>query len=194
MKHRLQNEKFLLNKTIGENQKLYDQIDIMRLELLSAQRQIQAMQDQIEKFKNKASKSNQHATRDGMTASDINNQILALKAKHEGSREIFESRIKKLQEKLKDKDQNFEYNEKSLSQTMKESRGPGKGKQEFANPTDILKIRVQNMTNKNKEKRRLLEQYVRNAKIIQEAFETIMEATGIQSIQEIVTSFIKAEE
>ena len=35
---------------------------------------------------------------------------------------------------------------------------------------------------------------MRNAKIIQEAFETIMEATGITSINEIVTTFIKAEE
>ena len=35
---------------------------------------------------------------------------------------------------------------------------------------------------------------MRNAKIIQEAFETIMEATGINNIDEIVTSFIKAEE
>ena len=35
---------------------------------------------------------------------------------------------------------------------------------------------------------------MRNAKIIQEAFETIMEATGINNIDEIVTAFIKAEE
>lgn len=50
------------------------------------------------------------------------------------------------------------------------------------------------MVNKNIEKKRLLDQYVRNAKIIQEAFETIMEATGINNIDEIVTAFIKAEE
>ena len=35
---------------------------------------------------------------------------------------------------------------------------------------------------------------MRNAKIISEAFETIMEATGINNIDEIVTAFIKAEE
>ena len=77
---------------------------------------------------------------------------------------------------------------------MKDNKGPGQGKQDFANPVELLKIRVNNLANKNKEKRRLLEQYVRNARIIQEAFETIMEATGIASIQEIVTTFIKAEE
>ena len=57
-----------------------------------------------------------------------------------------------------------------------------------------MQIRVNSVVNKNIEKKRLLDQYVRNAKIIQEAFETIMEATGINNIDEIVTSFIKAEE
>ena len=35
---------------------------------------------------------------------------------------------------------------------------------------------------------------MRNAKIIQEAFETIMEATGISNIDEIVAAYIKGEE
>ena len=46
----------------------------------------------------------------------------------------------------------------------------------------------------NKEKKRLLDQYMRNAKIIEDAFDQIKEATGIQNIEEIVTTFIKAEE
>ena len=35
---------------------------------------------------------------------------------------------------------------------------------------------------------------MRNVKVIEDAFEQIKEATGITSIDEIVTSFIKAEE
>ena len=73
----------------------------------------------------------------------------------------------------------------------KQGRGAEQG---FANPIEILTIRVNSVLNKNIEKKRLLDQYVRNAKIIQEAFETIMEATGINNIDEIVTAFIKAEE
>ena len=68
----------------------------MRLELLSAQRQIQSMEDQIGKFKDKAIDSNKYATKDDMQASDINNQILALKAKHEEGKQTFEYDIKKL--------------------------------------------------------------------------------------------------
>jgi len=36
--------------------------------------------------------------------------------------------------------------------------------------------------------------YIRNVKIIEDAFETIKAETGISSTEEIVTTFIKAEE
>ena len=39
-----------------------------------------------------------------------------------------------------------------------------------------------------------MDQYLRNVKVIEDAFDQIKEATGISSIEEIVTTFIKAEE
>ena len=77
---------------------------------------------------------------------------------------------------------------------MQDSKGGGGKPQEFANPIEILKIRLNSVTKKNKEKKKLLDQYIRNARIIEEAFHTIMDATGITNIDEIVTTFIKAEE
>lgn len=65
---------------------------------------------------------------------------------------------------------------------------------EFANPTDLLKIRLDKVVNNNKEKKSLMDMYVRNVKIIEDAFEQIKESTGIASVDEIVTTFIKAEE
>jgi GTP-binding protein EngB required for normal cell division len=50
------------------------------------------------------------------------------------------------------------------------------------------------LTNKNKEKSRLLAQYIRNARVIEEAFEVIREGSGIKNLDEIVTTFIKSEE
>ena len=46
----------------------------------------------------------------------------------------------------------------------------------------------------NKETRKLMEQYLRNVRVIEDAFEQIKKATGISNIDEIVTTFIKAEE
>lgn len=39
-----------------------------------------------------------------------------------------------------------------------------------------------------------MDTYIRNVKIIEDAFEQIKDATGISSTEEIVTTFIKAEE
>jgi len=39
-----------------------------------------------------------------------------------------------------------------------------------------------------------MEQYLRNVRVIEDAFDQIKQATGISNIDEIVTTFIKAEE
>ena len=39
-----------------------------------------------------------------------------------------------------------------------------------------------------------MDQYTRNVKVIDDAFYQIKEATGISNIEEIVTTFVKAEE
>ena len=39
-----------------------------------------------------------------------------------------------------------------------------------------------------------MDQYLRNVRVIEDAFDQIKQATGISNIEEIVTTFIKAEE
>jgi hypothetical protein len=39
-----------------------------------------------------------------------------------------------------------------------------------------------------------MDQYLRNVKVIEDAFDQIKQSTGISNIEEIVTTFIKAEE
>ena len=65
---------------------------------------------------------------------------------------------------------------------------------EFSNPIVILKMRLQRITEANKEKRKLMDQYLRNVKVIEDAFDQIKQATGISNNDEIVTTFIKAQE
>jgi hypothetical protein len=48
-------------------------------------------------------------------------------------------------------------------------------KQEFANPIAILKLRLNKIIATNKEKKHLLDKYMRNARIIEDAFESIRE-------------------
>lgn len=126
------------------------------------------------------------------TSEETNNQILALKAKHEQQKFEFEHRIMDLQIKLKERDDN---NEEKKS--TKDKDGKNKitaGSAEFSNPTAFLKIRMQKWVNNNKEKKTLMDMYIRNVKIIEDAFEQIKEATGISSVEEIVTTFNKSED
>ena len=58
----------------------------------------------------------------------------------------------------------------------------------------ILKRRLNRIIETNKEKRKLMDQYLRNVKVIEDAFDQIKKSTGISNIEEIVTTFIKAEE
>jgi hypothetical protein len=50
------------------------------------------------------------------------------------------------------------------------------------------------MCDKNREKARLLTLYSRNAAVIEEAFKVMMEGSGIDQIDEVVSAFIKSEE
>jgi hypothetical protein len=65
---------------------------------------------------------------------------------------------------------------------------------EFSNPIEITKRKEQRAVDRNKEKKRLFDQYHRNAVIVDEAFEVIKINSGIQNIDEIVNTFLKAEE
>jgi coiled-coil domain-containing protein 63/114 len=65
---------------------------------------------------------------------------------------------------------------------------------EFSNPIALLKERLNKWLRNNKEKKDLMDMYVRNVKIIEDAFEQIKEKTGISSNDEIVTTFCKSEE
>lgn len=120
---------------------------------------------------------------------ETNNQILALKSKHESDKLVFEMKIMELQKKLKERDE-----------TEKDKAGAKDGEvvaaigTEFSNPVAILKRRLNKWLSNNKEKKELMDMYVRNVKIIEDAFEQIKEQTGISSNEEIVTTFCKSEE
>jgi coiled-coil domain-containing protein 63/114 len=109
----------------------------------------------------------------------------------------FEKKIMELQEKLDVKDETAGELEKS---TVKETNTVKKGHtqveehEEFYNPADLLRSRLSKWSSNNREKKHLLDKYIKNVKIIEDAFEQIKEQTGISSIDEIVTTFIKAEE
>lgn len=129
----------------------------MRKEISFAKDSIKTMKELINTLKTDSVVSNKDAVIQARTANETNNQILALKAKHEDGKEVFELEIKKLQEKLKEKDEPIEFNDKSIAAMQETSSKIGDKKSSFANPIEILKIRLKQVTNKNREKKKLLD-------------------------------------
>ena len=149
------------------------------------QREISAQVEQVKKVNN--------STYQGQRISEeTNNQILALKQKHETDKLNFEDKIQTLQAKLRERDDNE--HESQRTKTGAEDKSKDFMTAEFSNPAALLKPRLAKWKANNQEKKSLMDMYIRNVKIIEDAFEQIKEQTGISSVEEIVTTFVKAEE
>jgi 5-methylcytosine-specific restriction endonuclease McrBC regulatory subunit McrC len=92
----LANEKVLLNNTIGKNRNFKHEIDISRKEISFAKLSNETMTTTINQLKYNISNTATETINSNRMAGETNNQILALKAKHEEEKESFEVEIKKL--------------------------------------------------------------------------------------------------
>jgi coiled-coil domain-containing protein 63/114 len=179
-----------LNDLETENKNLRKEIDVCRKEQGVQDKVISSYTKEIKQLTEKAKGMLKNTANTTKGAQDTSNQILALKAKHDIDKFNFEHKINELQEKLLDKED--DQAEKTRSKDM----GNTKKAQvtEFANPAFLMKLRKDKVLAYNKEKKKLLDNYTRNVKIIEDAFDQIKDSTGIASVDEIVTTFIKTEE
>ena len=164
---------------------------MLRKELCASQNSYKRLQTMTRKMRKMAEEENKDMLSDKTITEEYINQSIALRFKHEEDKEHFEGEVKRYQEKLYEKEE-----EKKIEDDQDTSGAQGdKSKNgEFQNPIAILKLRLAKIVATNKEKKRLMDQYLRNVKVIEDAFDQIKEATGITAIEDIVTSFIKAED
>lgn len=106
-------ERVALNQTKAKNLQLRKQIDSLRKELTSAQNECKRLNKSINRTKRDATTQHTDYVNGKRLAEETNNQIVALRAKHDEEKEKFENEIKKMQEKLKHKDQVIEFDEKT---------------------------------------------------------------------------------
>ena len=87
-------------------------------------------------------------------AEESNIQIISLRAKHEEEKERFENEILKLQERLKEKDEVIEFDDKNFDQSYSQAKDKTKTT-DFSNPVAILKLRLNKIVSTNKEKKKI---------------------------------------
>jgi len=164
------NEKIKLNQTKAKNEQLRKEVNGLRKELASAQMEVGNLKKNIGKAKNKAEVQNKDYIVGKKIAEEANNQIIALRAKHEEEKERFEHEIKKLQDRLKEKDEYVEIDDKNYNESFNQNKDKTK-LTDFTNPVAILKLRLNKIVATNKEKKKLMDQYMRNVKVIEDAFD-----------------------
>jgi len=156
--------------TKSKNQDLKRSIDMLRKELTSSRNECDRYEKTIRKSKKEAEIQNKDYQNVSKIAEETNNQIIALQAKHEEEKERFENVIQKLQLKLKEKDEMIEFDDKKFDKDYKDVQ-EGTGEKGFANTIVIRKRRLNKLIETNKEKRKLMDQYLRNVKVIEDAFD-----------------------
>ena len=145
--HQLANENVRLQDTIGQNNYLKVEIDIMRRDINFAKGSIKVMEQQIEELRDKATTANKKSNVLQKKTSEHNNWILSLKAKSEQGKEQFELEVKKLQERLQER-----YESENVKDDDLDGKKKGQESKKFDNPIEIMKIRLNNIQNKHRQK------------------------------------------
>lgn len=167
-KHAICNQQLLLNQTRSQNKEYKREIDMLRREIMYKESETKRLQNLTKKMHKKAMKENKEATSNKTFAEQQINQAIALRAKHEEDKDHFEAEIKRYQDKLYEKEEEQKIDEDNSSSAPSKDKGKNG---EFQNPLAILKLRLAKIVATNREKKRLMDQYLRNVKVIEDAFE-----------------------
>lgn len=104
MENQLEKGLVKYNDLQAQNKTLRAEIDVMRKQHRNQQRVNKTLNKDIVSTSESAKKLNVSTYQGQRISEETNNQILALKAKHEAEKFNFERKIKDLQDKLKEKD------------------------------------------------------------------------------------------
>ena len=191
LENQLDKANVIFNDLQAQNKNLRQEIDVWRKQQRNQNRVNSGLTAEITQTIKKVKELNNFTYQGQRLSEETNNQILALKAKHEADKLNFEDKIQSLQTKLRERDES-ELDHKAKGATDdKTTKDSG---ELFSNPAALLKPRLNRWKANNIEKKALMDLYTRNVSIIKDAFETIKAETGISSNDEIVTTFVKAEE
>lgn len=168
---------------MGEIAKLKNAINLLRQEKTMYQNNLKSLENDIEKADGEINSLMQNIESSQNTSKMSQNMMLSLKMKNEEDKTNYYRRLTELNKELKDP---------KLNRGSRIKTGEINAIQN--DTAAVLKHRLTKLIVNNKEKVKLIDNYQRNMKVIDEAFTTIKEATGLTDILEIQNTFIKGEE
>ena len=144
------------------------------------QNNLKSLQGDIERAEEEINNLTENIKSSQNTSNMSQNLMLSLKMKNEEDKTNYYRRLTQLNKQLKDP---------KLNRGSRIKTGEINAIQN--DTAAILKQRLTKLIVNNKEKVKLIDNYQRNMKVIDQAFNTIKEATGLTDIVEIQNTFIK---
>jgi len=188
LEHQVEQLVLKFNETIAVNEGLRSEIDVIRRERVTYSKVKSIMANEVGKISKETGEQEKIHISRSKAIEKIREKIIDLKGWNENEHSIYLSEFDKLQKKYKEErdKKKIEIKDKSLKQREKVEN--------LLDTQQILKRRLQRIILNNKEKVKVIEQYMKNMKVIDEAFNIIKETSGITDIEEIMNTFIKSEE
>jgi len=176
------------NETVAANENLRSDIDVIRRERVTYNKVKHTMSEEVEKIARGAKEHEEKSKASDDAIKKIREKIVGLRGWNENEHSTYLSEFDKLQRKYKDEKDRKKIETKDRNQKQKDKI------ENLLDTQLILKRRLQRIILNNKEKVKVVEQYMKNMKVIDEAFNIIKETSGITDIEEIMNTFIKSEE
>ena len=191
LERKLEVEIIQLNEAKASNQKLRSTIDELRLERLSYKRSLDCLQQDLSIYSKQAEEKNLEYRQGEDMDQQQKSKICMLRCKSASEQSRYGDRIGHLTSVLQEEKQQRSKIFKEMEQeVLLNLNRPIEG----IEVSKMLKKILEKWSTNTKEKKKQLDAYTKHIKVVEDAFKQIQQATGISSIEEIVTAFIKSQE
>jgi hypothetical protein len=191
LERKLEFEVIQLNEAKANNRKIRGSIDEFRLERLSYKRTLQSLETDLTNYSQQAESKNLEYRQAEELDQKQKSKICMLRCKSANDETRYGKKINQLTSVLHEEKQKRSKIFKVMEQEVLSNLDrPIEG----IEVSRMLKKILEKWSHNTKEKKRNLDSYTKHIKVVEDAFKQIQQATGISSIEEIVTAFIKSQE
>jgi len=189
----LQKEVVKLNDIQTKNKALREKINVLRREKKAYKENFERIEQELKEKSLEAEKSHQNYLNYVKAEEKYKLKMLKLKNKAEQDINQIQSQFTAMQSAIEEDKKKQYSTAKEMNSIFKGTEIPG-AREDHVDPHSVIQALYNKWVSACRERKRVVDQYHKNIKVLSDAFNQIREATGIDNIEEMVTSFIKSEE
>jgi len=189
LEHQLEITLTKVNKTSTQNRRLRDEIDTMRLNSMTDKEKIDKLSGQVDNIAELKEQEAKLTAREFSETQRLSKVTTMLRSRSTNQRLKLNEKIMTLTTSIKN-----EFKETSVKVNFADFDPRHKSKAENFEPVAVLKKLKAKWDVVVAEQKTKVDELKRNLKVMRSGLEQIRSATGMQEIEEIVTTFVKSED